>query len=201
MPSAGQIGDAEVNAEINQFYREVLPSLVYLDELRGYYVFSPASEEVYDIPDTIINVFPPCFIDDVIAGFYYDPTLFFTKHAGEAAGSPTDVLLLGRTLYLGPPADTGPHVVSIVAINKPTKLVSDTDTIVADRLKDTIELGASMAILSKQGDDQAIAAQNQYMVQYLTALKALGAQVDVQSLKDERFRPAPGPAIQAGPVA
>lgn len=185
MSTASQISNEELNAEINYFYTEALPSLVYLDELRGYYSFDANDQEEQVLPDEVINVFPPCKLGNKILGFYYNPTIFWSKHAAAAAGEPKDILLMGRVLKLGPPADVnGPYTLIMVATKKPTTLETDSDSIISGNLKNVIELGAAISIFSKQGDDGGANLAQQYIGQYLTALQALKLRVDIQALKD-----------------
>ena len=183
-PNEGQIATTEIDAAVNHFYREVLPSLVSLEELKGFYSFNANDQIEQALPDSVVRVEPPCTIDNVISGFFYSPTLFWLRHAGTSASTPEDVLLVGRTLYFGPMADAnGPYAVQMVSVNKPTTLEAPADTLIADRVKDSVELGAAMSILLKREDDEAVALLNQHLVSYMGALQALGVQVDPQTAK------------------
>jgi len=199
MSTAAQISNEELNAEINYFYTETLPSLIYFDELRDFYSFNATDQEEQLLPDEVINIFPPCKIDNEIAGFYYNPTLFWSKYAGATAGTPKDVLLMGRTLRLGPPADiSGPYAVMMVSTKKPAMLQIDSDSIISDKLKNVIELGTSISILLKQGDENAALFMQQYIAQYLSALQSLDVRVDIQALKDtwEKSNTQPPTGVQ-----
>jgi len=184
LSTASQISDEELNQEINHFYTEQLPAMVYLDETRSLYTFEASNISEYSLPDNIINVFPPCRVNDVIVSFYYDPTLFWSKYAGASAGLPKAVLLVGRTLKLAPPADAGPYEVILVALQKPATLISDADVLIADYLEDVVELGTTISISLKQGDDDSVAIAQRFTQYYLTLLQSLNMRVDVQALKD-----------------
>lgn len=184
-PNENQLATMEIDGAINHFYREVLPSLASLEELKGLYSFNANDQAEQALPDSVVVVRPPCMIDNMIAGFYYDPVLFWVKHAGASEGVPEDVLLVGRILHLGPPADAnGPYAVRMVSTDKPSALVSPGDTLIADRFKDSVELGASVSILLKREDDEAVTLLNQHLVSFVGALHALGVQTDLQAAKE-----------------
>ena len=184
-PNENQLTTAEIDSAINHFYREVLPSLASLEELKGFYSFDADDQGEQALPDTVVSVGPPCMIDNVIAGFFYSPALFWLKHAGAPASAPEDVLLIGRTLHLGPPADAnGPYAVKMSSIDKPTILASPGQTLIADRFKDSVELGASVSILLKREDDEAVTLLNQQLISFVGALQSLGVKMDVKAAKE-----------------
>lgn len=184
-PNENQLATAEIDGAINHFYREVLPSLASLEELKGFYSFDASDQSEQALPDTVASVGPPCMIDNVMAGFYQDPGLFWVKHAGISPSVPEDVLLVGRTLHLGPPADTnGPYAVKMVSVDKPAILASPGQTLIADRFKDSVELGASVSVLLKREDDEAVTLLNEHLGSFVGALRALGIQMDIQTAKE-----------------
>ena len=184
-PNENQLTTAEIDSAINHFYREVLPSLASLEELKGFYSFDADDQGEQALPDSVVSVGPPCMIDNIICGFFYSPGLFWLKHAGASASIPEDLLLVGRKLYLGPPADAnGPYAVKMSSIDKPAILASAGQTLIADRFKDSVELGASVSVLLKREDDEAVTLLNQHLVSFVGALQALGVQVDAQTAKE-----------------
>ncbi|MFP4086386.1 MAG: hypothetical protein ACLFUL_06290 [Desulfobacteraceae bacterium] len=178
-PNENQLTTEEIDDAINHFYREVLPPLAPLEELKGFYSFDANDEEEKDLPDSVVNVSPPCMIDNVISGFFHNSSLFWARHAGASAGVPEDILLVGRTLYLGPPADdNGPYSIKMASINRPDKLESAGETLIADRFRHSVELGAAVSVLLKREDDEAVTLLNKHLITYVGALQALGVQIN-----------------------
>jgi len=106
--SVNQISDADILIEINHFYQEVFPIEAGIPEFKGWYTFNTvASTGSQALPDTVLSVTFPAYVDDEEVTIWTDTQRFYEEYPHDYATEnlPTDILLLDRTLILRPIPD------------------------------------------------------------------------------------------------
>ena len=154
-PSTSHISDEAILDLLNNYYQNVFPSEVEPPELRGWYEFnSVASTQTQALPATVVAVRAPVYVAGENATLYTDDGQFFDDYPQSLTteNQPDAILLLDRTLYLGPTPDAV-YAIKLRAFNRPDAL-----SVSQDPLKDlwgpVIAYGAAIEHLTDTGDTE-----------------------------------------------
>lgn len=157
--STNQLSDSDLLDYINNFYQWDFPVEVGSPEFESWYEFNTSDGTGYqDLPETILTVVPPVFIDSERASFYMDEEDFWEAFPWDQTSSdyedePYAVFLKGRRLYLRPVPDDTYAVKVSSKTTKPTAFSADDDEPEYEGAGPMICYGASIAIANDGGDD------------------------------------------------
>lgn len=159
--------DAVMNDRINDFYLNIFPGDVHVQELESFYTFDTADDDDCEqsLPASVHTIEEPMTLkdsDDVITdiGFYLNKAKFFELYPEDATdeederGTPIAALLYNRTLYLRPKADEV-FTFKAPSIIKPTALSGDTSVPLDVRWGPAIAQGTAVLIKQRQRDFEA----------------------------------------------
>ena len=156
-PSTGQISESDLLDKINDYYVDVLPGEVDLNNPEGWYEFNTSDGTgTQALPTTVLAVSPPVFSDGDQINFWTDNGEFFLQYPFSDANEaePLDVLEYGRELYLRPIPDAT-YAIRIAAELQPTAaFTQDTDTPTDNQWGPVIAYGVSIEILQNNGEDE-----------------------------------------------
>lgn len=106
--TTNQMSDAAILIEANHYYQYVFPVKADVYEFKGWYTFNTADGVGYqDIPDSIITVSFPVYVNNDPATLWTDVQRFYEEYPHDYATEnvPTDILLIDRQLILRPIPD------------------------------------------------------------------------------------------------
>ena len=159
--------DAVMNDLINNFYQNIFPDDVYVQELESWYTFDTAADDACEqaLPSSIRTIERPMTLkdsDDVITklDFYLDKAKFFALYPEDTTdedaerGTPIAALLYNRIVYLRPKAD---EVYTFKAASKikPYALSADTSVPLDVRWGPAIAHGVAVYIKNRGSDFEA----------------------------------------------
>ncbi|HUU16287.1 MAG TPA: hypothetical protein VMW72_03990 [Sedimentisphaerales bacterium] len=118
IPDTTQMSNDDVDNQVNDFYQNIFPGDVFVQELESWYTFDTADDDDCEkaLPASVFTIKKPMTLkdsDDAISKlkFYLDQARFFGIHPDDAndeddeRSTPRDALLYNRTVYLRPKAD------------------------------------------------------------------------------------------------
>lgn len=118
MPGTSGMDQAAMWARINDFYQNVFPGDLYVQELESWWTFDTVTDDDCEeaLPYTVFTIEKPTTLkdsDDNISkvAFYVNKSKFFALYPEDAhdeeteRGTPAAALLYNRTVYLRPKAD------------------------------------------------------------------------------------------------
>jgi hypothetical protein len=171
--------DSVINDQVNDFYQNIFPGDVHVQELESWYTFDTATDDACEqaLPATVHIIKEPMTIkdsDDDISevNFYLNKDKFFELYPEDAhdetdeRGTPVAALIYNRTLYLRPKADEV-FTFKAASIIKPTSLSSDSSLPLDVRWGPAIAQGTAILIKQRQRDFEAareLAAVYQSMI-------------------------------------
>lgn len=164
--STYQMTNTEIDGYINQFYQNELPRLLNHSEFTEWFDFNTANGEdgYYEIEnldsgdgENLIGIDAEYV---TVAGtpitVYFDKVSFFglwPEDETHDAGTPTDMLIEGRSIWLRPPPDATYAVKFKVTRKIPTALTEDTDEPLDQSWGPVIAYGASVLVMEDAGRD------------------------------------------------
>lgn len=212
-PGTGALSDSALLDHINQYFRNVLPVEVDLEELRTWFSFvtSAADGGKYALHRDVLAVESPVTLEDSDGNvdritFYSDAGTFFTDFPDsdndpddtDTHAEPTALLAWGRRLYLRPIPD-GTYTVKFRARRRPfailatgassgTEFVNDTDYPEDYAWGPLIAYGAAIDILQDAGEDEEADRLKDLYVYHLNLLvrKQIG-QIPIETRAAPRF--------------
>lgn len=159
--------EAVMNDRINDFYQNIFPGDVNVQELESFYTFDTAADDDCEqaLPATVHTVEEPMTLKDsdgVITGidFYINKAKFFELYPEDAndetdeRGTPIAALLYNRTLYLRPKADEV-FTFKAASIIKPAALSADISVPLNVEWGPAIAQGTAVLIKNRQRDFDA----------------------------------------------
>ncbi|MBI5844757.1 MAG: hypothetical protein HZB23_08845 [Deltaproteobacteria bacterium] len=165
-PDTGELIDADLKNAVNQYYRNVLPLEIPADALRG---FASQAVEVGDggswvLSPDVISVDHPVYLvgaDGLVTpvNLFTAPVTFFRLHPEDDTipGTPEDLLIYGRTLFLRPLADAA-FTLKYAVYRRPAALALDTDKPLDPAWGPLIAFGASIELLKESGESEEAAS-------------------------------------------
>jgi len=158
MPSGTGLEDDDIDNQINNFYRNIFPGDVYVQELNTFFEIDTAADDdgEYALSDSMYTIEEPMTIkdsDDKVSkvDFYQDKNKFFELYPEDSCdetserNTPIACLLYGRVLYLRPKADDV-FTFKTAAKKKPAALSSDEITPLNVQWGSAIAYGAAIMI-------------------------------------------------------
>lgn len=106
--STNQISDADILIEVNHYYQYVFPVESKIKEFKGWYTFNTVDGTGYqDLPDSILSITYPTYVDNDPAIFWTDIERFYEEYPHDYVTEdvPTNILLFDRRLILRPIPD------------------------------------------------------------------------------------------------
>jgi len=151
--STSDLSNSDLDDKINDFYLYVLPDEIVLPELKTFYSLTATDGTgSYTLPSTVFKIEKPITVDDGDGdavselGFWEDKDAFFTEYPEDDSADedqPADMLLYGNTIYLRPIPDAA-YTVKMAAIQRPTALSADSDTVTNPKWGPVIAYGTAI---------------------------------------------------------
>jgi len=174
-PSTGQLATADLDNQINNFYRNVLPSEAELKSLQTWYTLATTASDDgnYGLTAAILSVRAPVTLEDSDGNvskitLFTDRTDFFDiyppdQETEDDRATPTGVLAYDRALYLRPLPDAV-YTLKFAALRRPSALSEATDSPLDYQFGPIIAYGAAIEILKDGGEhDEADALVKMYL--------------------------------------
>lgn len=183
--STNQLSDADLGEYVNNFYQWDLPVEVGSPEFDDWYEFNTEDGVGYQaLPETILSVNPPVFIDNERASWYTNDEDFWDIYPWDQVSAddeeePEAVLQMGRTLYLRPVPDDVYAVKIKCRTTKPTVLSDASDEPLYEGSGPMIAYGTAINIAMDDADS-ARADELAPMYQYY---KGLVVKRDTQNIQ------------------
>lgn len=191
MPSTSQLSDANLLAQVNRYFRWVLPSDLRPMQLRTWYAVTlSAGDEDYDLKETFYETYAVLGSNAYLSStsgykqykvdVYFDPSEFYelwpddrdyTASANRA--QPSDVLVYNNillfrrcpdgTYYFNIEAWRRPYVYVTGGSTTATYFTNDSDQPEVEEWGNLIALGTAKQVLLEVGDDESMARiENMY---------------------------------------
>lgn len=156
-PSTNQLSASDLDNYINDYYQNLFPSQVSLQDNANWFEISTvAGTGEYALDDDVVEINFPILVDNEQIVLVHDPDYFFKlfprdQETSDYYDTPTHLLLMGRTVYLRPIPD---DVYTVKPLNKerPTELTADDDQPIDQKWGPAIACGAASQILIDNGD-------------------------------------------------
>jgi hypothetical protein len=198
IPDTSQMSDGDVNDRINDFYLNIFPGDVYVQELETFFYIDTADDDdgEYLLDDDMFTIEEPMTIKDSdndvsTVEFYQNKDKFYELYPEDAHDEdderqkPAAALLYGRVLFLRPKPDEV-YRLKTAAKKKPAALSTDNSVPLNVEWGPAIVQGTAVLIKNRQRDFEG--AQELGIV-YQTLINKINGRDLVQKTQNTRAMP------------
>jgi len=198
MPGTSNMSDVVINDKINDFYRNIFPGDVNVQELETFFTIDTAADDdgEYQLSDSMHTIEEPMTIKDSDGdiskvAFYLDKNIFFELYPEDSSdedderNTPVAALLYGRVVYLRPKADEV-FTFKTAAKKKPAILSADGSTPLDVRWGPAIAYGTAILIREEVRDFDSVEKLSQVYGSLITIINRRDL---IQTSKNQRAIP------------